>query len=157
MYCLALDNQNLYSMKKFIFLSLLVVLALSSCATTHYGIRGGLNLANINGDDTDNLSTRTGIFFGGFGEFGVTDMFAIQPEVLFSQQGAEYEDSEAGGEFFDGRFKLDYLNAFFSTNLSPVLQFAHDVNGNTPLPIINFIEGRKSVTLALQATYQNSW
>jgi len=105
-----LNNQNLYTMKKLLFLSLLAVLALSSCATTHYGIRGGLNLANINGDDTDNLSTRTGIFFGGFGEFGVTDMFAIQPEVLFSQQGAEYEDSEAGGEFFDGRFKLDYLN-----------------------------------------------
>ncbi|MBT8321579.1 MAG: PorT family protein [Eudoraea sp.] len=97
-------------MKKLIFLSLLAVLALSSCATTHYGFRGGLNLANINGDDTDNLSTRSAIFFGGFGEFGVTDKFAIQPEVLFSQQGAEYEDSESGGEFYDGRFKLDYIN-----------------------------------------------
>jgi hypothetical protein len=54
-------------------------------------------------------------------------------------------------------FKLDYLNAFMSTNLSPVLQFAHDVNGTTPSPIVNFVEGRKSMTLALQATYQNSW
>ncbi len=54
-------------------------------------------------------------------------------------------------------FKLDYLNAFLSTNLSPILQFSHDVNGTTPSPIVNFVEGRKSVTLALQATYQNSW
>ena len=54
-------------------------------------------------------------------------------------------------------FKLDYLNAFLSTNLSPVIQFAHDVEGTTPSPILNFVEGRKSVTMALQATYQNSW
>lgn len=93
-------------MKKVIFLSLLVVLALSSCVSTHYGLRGGVNFADINGDDTENVSARTGIFFGGFGEFGVTDMFAVQPELLFSQQGAEYEDSDG----FDGRFKLDYLN-----------------------------------------------
>ena len=53
--------------------------------------------------------------------------------------------------------KLDYLNAFMSTNLSPVIQFAHDVGGTTPLPIGNFVDGRKSVTMALQATYQNSW
>ena len=54
-------------------------------------------------------------------------------------------------------FKLDYLNAVFSTNLSPILQFSHDVKGTTPSPILNFVEDRKSVTLALQATYQESW
>jgi hypothetical protein len=54
-------------------------------------------------------------------------------------------------------FKLDYLNAFMSTNISPIVQFAHDVSGTTPSPIVNFVEGRKSMTLALQATYQNSW
>ena len=54
-------------------------------------------------------------------------------------------------------FKLDYLNAFMSTNISPIVQFAHDVSGTTPSPIVNFVEGRKSMTLALQATYQTSW
>ena len=97
-------------MKKLIFLSLLAVLALSSCVTTHYGLRGGVNLANLSADDDEGLSTRTGIFFGGFGEFGVTEKIAIQPEILYSQQGSKYEDSESGGEFFDGQFKFDYLN-----------------------------------------------
>lgn len=53
--------------------------------------------------------------------------------------------------------RLDYTNALFSMNLSPTLQFAHDVNGNTPLPLGNFIKGRKSVTIGLDATYQNKW
>ena len=105
-----LDNQNLYTMKKLIFLSLLSVMAFTGFAQTHFGVRGGVNFASINGDDTDNLSARTAIFFGAYGEFGIDDVFAIQPEILFSQQGAEYEDSEEDGIFYDGRFKLDYLN-----------------------------------------------
>lgn len=53
--------------------------------------------------------------------------------------------------------RLDYFNAFMSMNLSPILQFAHDVDGTTPLPIGNFVEGRKSTTLGIEAVYQNSW
>lgn len=97
-------------MKKLFFLSLLSVMTFTGFAQTHFGVRGGVNFANINGDDTDNLSARTAIFLGVFGEFGLDDVFAIQPEILFSQQGAEYEDSEEDGVFYDGRFKLDYLN-----------------------------------------------
>jgi hypothetical protein len=33
----------------------------------------------------------------------------------------------------------------------------HDVSGNTPLPLGNFIEGRKSITIGAEFTYQNSW
>lgn len=53
--------------------------------------------------------------------------------------------------------RLDFFNAFMSMNLSPILQFAHDVDGTTPLPIGNFVEGRKSTTLGIEAVYQNSW
>jgi hypothetical protein len=53
--------------------------------------------------------------------------------------------------------RLDYTNVLFSMNLSPMVQFAHDVSGNTPLPLGNFVHGRKSVTLGVEATYQNSW
>ena len=53
--------------------------------------------------------------------------------------------------------RLDYDNLLFSTNVSPMIQFAHDVAGTTPQPIGNFVEHRKSVTLGAQATYQLSW
>ncbi len=53
--------------------------------------------------------------------------------------------------------RLDYDNAFFGANISPLLAFAHDVSGNTPRPLGNFIEGRMSLSAALQFTYLNDW
>jgi hypothetical protein len=53
--------------------------------------------------------------------------------------------------------RLDYNNAFAGVNFSPSVAFVHDVSGNTPLPLGNFIEGRKSITIGAEFTYQNSW
>ena len=53
--------------------------------------------------------------------------------------------------------RLDYNNAFKGVNMSPLIVFAHDVDGNTPLPMGNFITGRKSLTLGADFTYQNAW
>lgn len=53
--------------------------------------------------------------------------------------------------------KLQYDNAFAGVNFSPSLAFVQDVSGNTPLPLSNFIEGRKSVTVAAEFVYQYSW
>jgi hypothetical protein len=54
--------------------------------------------------------------------------------------------------------RFDYNNAFgLPVNLSPRLAFNHDVNGTTPGPGGNFIEGNKSVTLGLGAVYLEKW
>ena len=53
--------------------------------------------------------------------------------------------------------KLDYTNAFAGVNFSPSIAWAHDVDGNTPLPLGNFVQGRKSLTLAAEFTFQNAW
>jgi hypothetical protein len=53
--------------------------------------------------------------------------------------------------------RLDYSNVFLSLNMSPSLAFTHDVHGNTPLPLGNFLEGRKSLTLGVEFSYLNEW
>jgi hypothetical protein len=53
--------------------------------------------------------------------------------------------------------RLDYNNLFRGVNLSPSLAFVHDVRGNTPLPLGNFVEGRKSINVAAEFTWQNAW
>ncbi|MBK8859098.1 MAG: DUF1302 domain-containing protein [Opitutaceae bacterium] len=53
--------------------------------------------------------------------------------------------------------RLDYNNAFAGVNFSPSIAFVHDVSGTTPLPLGNYIEGRKSITIGAEFTYQNSW
>ncbi len=53
--------------------------------------------------------------------------------------------------------RLDYNNVFPSINLSPTIAFTHDVSGNTPLPLGNYIKGRKSINLSVEFTYRNAW
>ncbi len=53
--------------------------------------------------------------------------------------------------------RLDYNNLFSGVNLAPSVAFTHDVRGNTPLPLGNFIEDRKSLNVAAEFTWQNAW
>jgi hypothetical protein len=73
-----------------------------------FGIRAGLNLASVNGDDVsfDNVSPENRVAFSGglFAGIRVTPNFLIQPEVLYTQKGARYE---AAGE--EAEIKLDYV------------------------------------------------
>ncbi|TYP75201.1 outer membrane protein with beta-barrel domain [Aquimarina intermedia] len=74
-----------------------------------FGAKAGLNIASITGDFTDELSSKIGFTLGGVVEIPVSDKFAFQPEVLFSTQGAKYEDSDVG--FSDeSTVKLSYIN-----------------------------------------------
>ena len=66
------------------------------------GIKGGLNVANLMGDVKD-VAIRTSIHAGLVAEIIVSDNFSVQPELLYSGQGAS--DTSEGG----GRFKLDYI------------------------------------------------
>lgn len=54
--------------------------------------------------------------------------------------------------------RADYSSAFGTPlTLSPRIAFNHDVNGITPGPGGNFLEGRKSLTAGLEANYLNKW
>lgn len=54
--------------------------------------------------------------------------------------------------------RADYNNLWGSpVNLSPRIAFNHDVNGTSPGPGGNFLEGRKSVTVGAEANYLSQW
>ncbi len=53
--------------------------------------------------------------------------------------------------------RLEYNNVFAGVNVLPGLAFVHDVSGNTPLPLGNFVAGRKSINLVAEFTFQNAW
>lgn len=54
--------------------------------------------------------------------------------------------------------QLQYNNAFgTAVTLNPTLAWSHNVKGNTPAPLSNYREGSKSLSLALNGTYQSSW
>ncbi|WP_044398457.1 porin family protein [Lacinutrix sp. Hel_I_90] len=70
-----------------------------------FGIKAGVNFAKLTGDDVEDADGRTGIHFGIVAEIPVSDVFSIQPEVLYSQQGLQ-QDFEGG----ESKLKLDYIN-----------------------------------------------
>jgi len=50
-----------------------------------------------------------------------------------------------------------YNNVFNAINLLPSIGWSQDVDGTSPGPGGNFIEGRKALSLGLGGTYQNTW
>jgi hypothetical protein len=53
--------------------------------------------------------------------------------------------------------QLTYQNAIDAVDLSPRIQWAHDVQGISPQPAGPFREGRKAVSIGLKATYLQKW
>jgi hypothetical protein len=72
-----------------------------------------------------------------------------------SEPASAFADDFSWGYQLVGR--LDYNNVFAGINISPLLVFAHDVNGNTPYPLGNFLHNRKSITIGAEFTFQNAW
>jgi len=80
---------------------------------------------------------------------------------LFTQLGFQPATTTDGfADDFSWGYRLmmraEYLGALGPVNLTPQIAFAHDVDGTTPQPLGNFVEGRKAVTLSLAASYLNS-
>ncbi|QHL87142.1 outer membrane beta-barrel protein [Nibribacter ruber] len=88
-------------MKRMILLGAFALISVVGAqAQTNFGIKVGLNVANIGGD-AKNTDPRTGVHAGFFATAPISDRFAIQPEVLYSQQG--YKSGKS-------TFTLHYLN-----------------------------------------------
>ncbi len=76
------------------------------------------------------------------------------PSVPATPESAFADDFSWGYQLLT---KLSYENVFDGINISPSLGFVHNVSGNTPDPLGNFVEGRKSVSIAAEFLYQYTW
>ncbi len=66
-----------------------------------------------------------------------------------------YTTSDAWG--YRARAIWDYNDVFMGVNLKPSVAWSHDVDGYSPGPGANFEEGRKAVSLGVDAEYQNTY
>ncbi len=76
-----------------------------SYAQTTFGLKGGLNIANVIGEDTEDLDSKTAFHVGATAEFKLSENFSLQTELLYSMQGAKYSE-----EGLKSDIKLNYLN-----------------------------------------------
>jgi hypothetical protein len=73
------------------------------------GVKGGLNVSNLYVDEVDDENARFGFNLGFYGQILSSDVFAIQPELLFSTKGSKIE---YGGNLLDQtvKYNLSYLD-----------------------------------------------
>lgn len=72
-------------------------------------------------------------------------------DVTTPEPHKHFADPTSWGYIIAG--KLEYLNAIGAVNLMPTFSYSHDVEGNTPIPIANFVEGRRSASIGLDFAY----
>jgi hypothetical protein len=80
-----------------------LVLPQSAAAGVKFGLKGGANIANVNGNFSDSLSdwkSTVGFCGGIFLELNLGRILTIQPEVLYTMKGADTGD---------GKLKFDYI------------------------------------------------
>jgi hypothetical protein len=65
------------------------------------GIKGGVNVYNVHNDNDTKYDSKAGFHFGLLGHIHFDSNFAIQPEIVYSAQGAKNGDT---------KYNLDYLN-----------------------------------------------
>jgi hypothetical protein len=158
------SNSNLYlTIKSFLMKkTLLAVAILLAAATTHAqhfqpGIKAGVNISNFTGGNFNTVENNTlvGFHAGGLIRFKF-DKILLQPEVLFSTQGAKLKDS-----LTESDYKISYINVpvmlqyetdgGFYVEAGP--QFGFKINENIPNSTIENFAKSTDVSIALGLGY----
>jgi hypothetical protein len=134
------QNQKPEVMKKLIIICFMLAASTAAFSQSFsLGPKAGINLSNYTGGNIDS-DALVGYHIGGVLNYGFGDVFSIQPEVLFSTQGAKV--SNAGQK---NDFKISYLtipvmlkfktNSGFYLELGPQVGFR--TSSNIPDQTIN--------------------
>jgi hypothetical protein len=89
-------------------LALMLAISVSAQTKPHWAIKGGLNIANLNIEGFDNNDSRLGVHLGASAHIHLAPEWAVQPELLYSQEGGEIRNFY--GNNSRAKFKNDYLN-----------------------------------------------
>jgi len=99
---------------KLLFTLLTAILITSAAVAQHgntpkgflsIGIKGGVNMYNIHNDNGIKYDYKVGYNFGLLGHIHLNKYFAIQPELVYSLQGAKYTVNNA-----TTNYNLSYIN-----------------------------------------------
>lgn len=136
-------------MKKLLLFTFMCGLCFTTAAQSlEFGVKGGATFANIS--DVGDSSNKTGFLAGVFLGIKPTDALVIQPEVIFSQQGAEFDVD---------RFDFSYVNVpivvkyylFRGLNLQAGPQFGFLVSDEIETPLTDFENPLKAETFDVSA------
>jgi len=94
-------------MRKIFLIAALALSAVAVNAQATFGIKAGANFSNLKttGDESESLDTKVGLNIGGLANIPISEMFRVQPELVFSMEGAKEEEDEV-----KLKLNLNYIN-----------------------------------------------
>ncbi|MFD2552309.1 porin family protein [Bizionia sediminis] len=153
-------------MKKLLFTAAIAVIGFTqvSAQDFSYGVKAGLNIATLSGDDIENNDPKLGLHIGATGEYMVTEKFAIQADLLYSMQGLKqsgFEEINFNGETsrldLESDVKLNYINLpimfkyyitkGFNVELGPQVGFLVSAKADVELKSTSSITGTETIKI----------
>lgn len=119
--------------KTFLIITLFLYAILTNAqnkSNNNGGIKGGYNLAAVSFDGEGKTSQRHGFHIGVYGESFLGESVSLQPELLYSQQGFEIENSF--GKFTQ---KVNYINLPLMLKIYPVKNLFFEIGPQVGLTI----------------------
>ncbi|HLS12512.1 MAG TPA: porin family protein [Flavobacteriaceae bacterium] len=99
-------------MKKLILIISVFIFTISTIQAQKnvtFGAKAGINLSNLSSDNFTSTKMRTGFHLGLLAEIPLSNIFSIQPELLYSTQGTKASQITLGGDPVKTDYKLDYI------------------------------------------------
>ena len=90
-------------------LALLALAGSRADAAAWFGVKGGVNMADLSSDLITDSSMRTQFAGGAFYGFGINEQFAVQVEGLYMSKGAEGDIMVEDGDIHAATARLDYI------------------------------------------------
>lgn len=110
-------------MKKIALLLTFVLIGITQAVAQNFGFKGGYNYSSLNGEvaNDSSLKGRSGFYVGALVEIPLGDVISLQPELVYSRQGASWEHKTLGITTTKD-LKMDYLNipVMAKVNLGPL-------------------------------------
>ena len=137
-------------MRKIALLIALTIFGLTQANAQNFGFKGGYNYSSFNGDvaKDNTLKGLSGFYVGALLELPLGDVLSLQPEVIYSRQGAAWEQKNILGEFKKD-LKLDYLNipVMAKVNLGPLfLQGGVQFGFLVDKPEVSYTAGNRRIS-----------
>ena len=83
-------------MKKGLIFVLFALVSIVSYSQLSWNAKVGMNMSNFTGDAFKDSKMRIGFNVGVGAEYQFTEMWSIQPSLMFTQKGTKMEESEEG-------------------------------------------------------------
>jgi hypothetical protein len=143
-------------MKFYLPVAIAAILMTSQANAQHVniGVKGGLNLYNVNNSNDAKYDTKAGINLGLLGHIHLSKHVAFQPELVYSAQGVKFT---SGGT--DTKINLNYINVpllvqymfdnGFRLEAGPQIGFLASANSKTGSVKTNIKDHYKTVDAAV--------